>query len=187
MTSRDSRHISIDYTQYKESTPGGDMMCTPLTVEPTVSHITYWPWAHQGMVMCSLDKAFGCRLCPPSVAAVCQQCPASAPTASRATMSALEPEHFLDMKLKATKLTSSTSHASSLAAQQTQFHPSLTNHIAHHHPFYLNNATLNSCYRLETFHSTGSISATAPQQLHCYLSPSATSQQTHPCLVAKDG
>ena len=162
-------------------------MCTPLTVEPTVSHITYWPWAHQGTAMCSLDKVFGRCLCPPSVAAVRQQCPASAPTVSRATMSALELECFLDMKLKATKPTSSTSHASSLAAQQTQCHLSLTDHVAHHHPLHLDNATPNSCYRLETFRSTGSISATAPQQLRCYSSPSATSQQTHPCLVAKDG
>lgn len=34
---------------------------------------------------------------------------------------------------------------------------------------YLDNATPNKCYRLETYRSTGPISATANQQLRCYF------------------
>lgn len=34
---------------------------------------------------------------------------------------------------------------------------------------YLDNATVDKCYRLETYRSTGSISASAPQQLRCYF------------------
>ena len=34
---------------------------------------------------------------------------------------------------------------------------------------YLDNATPENCYRLETFRSTGSVSASATQQLRCYF------------------
>jgi glutamate dehydrogenase len=48
-------------------------------------------------------------------------------------------------------------------------------HVYHDKPnyrideLYLDNATPGNCYRLETFRSTGAISATAQQQLRCYF------------------
>ena len=49
-------------------------------------------------------------------------------------------------------------------------HPQIQNKINHRiDELFLDNATPNNCYRLETYRSAGSISANALQQLRCYF------------------
>jgi glutamate dehydrogenase len=52
---------------------------------------------------------------------------------------------------------------------------------------YLDNATPDNCYRLETFRSTGSISATASQQLRCYFVSKCNFPVNPPPSSHKDG
>ncbi|KAG2758008.1 NAD-specific glutamate dehydrogenase [Suillus brevipes Sb2] len=52
---------------------------------------------------------------------------------------------------------------------------------------YLDNSTLSNCYRLETFRSTGSISATASQQLRCYFITKCNFPSPPPASTRTDG
>ncbi|KAG2066702.1 NAD-specific glutamate dehydrogenase [Suillus decipiens] len=52
---------------------------------------------------------------------------------------------------------------------------------------YLDNSTPSNCYRLETFRSTGSISATASQQLRCYFITKCNFPSPPPPSTRTDG
>ncbi|KAI0299499.1 NAD-specific glutamate dehydrogenase [Russula brevipes] len=52
---------------------------------------------------------------------------------------------------------------------------------------YLDNATPDKCYRLETFRATGSISATASQQLRCYFVSKCNFPTNPPPSTRSDG
>ncbi|KAG1751105.1 NADH-dependent glutamate dehydrogenase [Suillus lakei] len=52
---------------------------------------------------------------------------------------------------------------------------------------YLDNSTPSNCYRLETFRSTGSISATASQQLRCYFITKCNFPSPPPLSTRTDG
>jgi len=63
----------------------------------------------------------------------------------------------------------------------------LGTHLCRIDELYLDNATPGNCYRLETYRSTGQISATANQQLRCYFVSKCNFPATPPPSTRTDG